>query len=228
MKTMLDTTTPIDIYASEKNPETARCGTPEHPPQGDEWNIEGWLPLALKSTNKGRDIGVSIAGDAWLTTPHNADGPLDAEETPPGVIVTATDCLAELRERARLGIKCFTIGSSGRKPYDTNRIRDEITSLIRQALEELENAEKAWANLCGSTTGHVRITITELQVHRKDQQEVTYNEAGHEHAGRTAVQNFVKNHNKDLVAYIGATRSAIRARIRSLQHAAQRFGVFDE
>lgn len=69
---------------------------------------------------------------------------------------------------------------------------------------------------------------TELHVHRKDQQEISGNEAGYEHAGRIAVQNFVKHHHEDLVAYIRASRSANRARIRSLQHAAQRFDVFDD
>lgn len=189
-----------------------------------DYAYDGWLPLTLSGPEEDGLRRAAMLGDPWVTTPPGTEAP--PEPGPAPVRITAAECSAELRERARLGLSYFieeTPEERGR-PYDYDLIVENIVESISGALKAHNDSKSARATLGHESIDHVAISGMAYSRVKK---------AGHDGplppmdaAGYELVRKFVASHHRELVAYAEEQMLERRHRLQGILHAAQRLSAF--
>ncbi len=223
---MLEGTRIIQIYMKAEGPADPRFGDEIDDDAANDYAYDGWLPLALSPADEDGRRHATIIGDPWLTTPPGAEAP--PEPGPAPVRITAAECSAELRERARLGLRYFTEETPDElgRPYDRDRIAEDLSPSLRNALTALDTDRPTRVALGDPEVRHVKITIAELSRVRETRAGADPPEL--EDACHDVVSDFIEAHHRQLVDYIEDRTRKARARLRDLLRAALRLGAFDD
>lgn len=219
---MLQGTRIAQIYIRAEGPDDPRFGDEIDDEATDDYAYDGWLPLALSPRDEDGRQHATVIGDPWLTRPGGADTPPDPGPTP--VRITATECSAELRERARLGLRYFVEETPEERgePYDRNRIAEDIAERIKENAEALQNNRAVRTGF--ARADYVRIEITSGKAMRTTDSQAEPPPL--DDPWKNTIQEFLCTRHRELVAHVDERLREHHAHLRTVVNAGLRLNAF--
>ena len=223
---MLENTVIVQVYVRAQGPPDPRFG--DEIDDRSEYAYDGWLPLTLSAPDEDGRRHATVVGDPWLSTPPGAKSAPDPGPAP--VRITAADCSAELRQRARLGLRYFIEETPEERdePYERKRIAENVAEQVVKRLERAKEYDAARDTLTGVTdpVEHVEITIAKLT--RIRGASPRRDNGATSDACHKMISDFIAAHHRELVAYVEKRASENSAQLRTLMQAALRLDAFNE